>query len=84
MRKTSLITLLLMFLTGIFSSCGSSDDGNNGTRSGKPYDPSQPIKLTTFYPQDGGMATKVIIKGENFGTDLSQIEVFLMRKRHLL
>lgn len=81
MRKTSLITLLLMFLTGIFSSCGSSDDGNNGTRSGKPYDPSQPIKLTTFYPQDGGMATKVIIKGENFGTDLSQIEVYFNEKK---
>lgn len=79
MKKTSLTTLLFTMLIIIFSACKS--DSEEGSTSGKPYDPSQPIKLTSFYPENGGMATKVIINGENFGTDPSQIKVFYNEKQ---
>lgn len=78
MRKTSLISFVCMTMLTFMSSCSNSDDG--GT-IGKPYDPNQPIKLTTYYPTIGGMATKVIIKGENFGTDPSQISVYYNEKK---
>lgn len=78
MRKTLFITFLCMSFGAFISSCSSSDET---TAAGKPYDPNQPVKLTTFYPQDGGMATKVIIKGENFGTDPSQVQVFYNEKK---
>ena len=74
MRKTSLVTILFAMLITFLSACKS--DSEEGGTTGKPYDPNQPIKLTSFYPENGGMATKVIINGENFGTDLSQIKVF--------
>lgn len=79
MRKTSLTTLLFTVLIILFSACKS--DSEEGIASGKPYDPNQPVKLTSFYPENGGMATKVIINGENFGTDLSQIKVFYNEKQ---
>lgn len=79
MRKTSLVTLLFTLLITLFSACKS--DSEEGIASGKPYDPNQPIKLTSFYPVNGGMATKVIINGENFGTDPSLIKVFYNEKQ---
>lgn len=39
------------------------------------YDPSKPVVLDTFYPTEGGIATKVIIEGSNFGCDVSKIHV---------
>ena len=74
MKKSSKInffTSLLMcfFLTG-FSSC--KDDENKK----KEYDPNQPIILTDYYPKEGGIATQMIISGENFGTDVSKIKVY--------
>lgn len=78
MRKTSLTALLFTVLIVIFSACKS--DSEESSAAGQPYDPSQPIKLTSFYPENGGMATKVIINGENFGTDLSLIKVFYNEK----
>lgn len=63
--------VLLSYIATLFS-CKDSQDANFA----KPYDPSTPVKITTFYPDSGGMATKVIIKGENFGTDPSQIKVY--------
>jgi hypothetical protein len=74
MRKTHLFFLSLLVL---LSSCSNSDEKST---TGKPYNPNEPVRLTAFYPQDGGMATKVIIKGENFGTDLSLIEVYYNSK----
>ena len=79
MRKTSLVTILFAMLITFLSACKS--DSEEGGTTGKPYDPNQPIKLTSFYPENGGMATKVIINGENFGTDLSQIKVFNNEKQ---
>ena len=79
MRKTSLVTILFAMLITFLSACKS--DSEEGGTTGKPYDPNQPIKLTSFYPENGGMATKVIINGENFGTDLSQIKVFYNEKQ---
>ena len=53
-----------------FSAC--EDDA--GTK--KVYDPNKPIVLTDFYPKEGGIATKMIISGSNFGTDAKQLQVY--------
>ena len=41
-----------------------------------PYDPSKPVVIDGFKPDSGGLATKVLIEGSNFGSDLSQIKVY--------
>lgn len=40
------------------------------------FDPNQPIKFTEFMPDSGGIRTKFIIKGSNFGDDKSKVKVF--------
>lgn len=67
--------MLAMLLLPCFASCES--DKENGY---EPYDPSKAITLTDFYPDSGGVATKVILNGENFGTDASNIKVYFNDK----
>lgn len=55
----------------IFMSCS---DSNNG--GGKNHDPSMPIVLTSFTPDSGRIAEMVLLDGDNFGTDRSQIKVY--------
>ncbi len=40
------------------------------------YNPDKPIEVTSFMPDSGGIRTKFIIKGSNFGTDKSKISVY--------
>lgn len=52
-----------------------SDDN----KSGRNYD--GPLKLTTFYPDSGYLSSKIIIEGENLGTDASQLSVYFNKKK---
>lgn len=67
--KTFTSLLMCCLLVG-FSSCKDDDEKK------KEHDPNKPIVLTDYYPKEGGIATKVIISGENFGTDPSKINVY--------
>lgn len=74
MKKSSnlkIFTLLTMGLLLIgFSSCKDDEEKK------KEHNPEKPIILTDFYPKEGGIATKLIFSGENFGTDASKINVY--------
>jgi sugar lactone lactonase YvrE len=72
---------ILFFVAMAFTHC--ADEYGDPTVKAKvvPYDPSKPVEFTTFYPDSGGARTQMIIKGSNFGTDLSQIEVFVNNKK---
>ena len=63
-------SLLMGFLIAGFSSCKADENKKN------QHDPNKPIVLTDFYPKEGGIATKMIFTGENFGTDVSKIHVY--------
>lgn len=60
---------------------GCSDSKKNETQ---PYDPQKPIGITEFLPDSGGIRTKFIIKGENFGIDKEKIKVFFDEKEALV
>jgi len=75
-KKTILnVTVMLIIITGFFA-CGE-DDGISGER---PYDPSKPVKLNTFYPDSGVYQQNVLLTGENFGTDPGIIRVYFNQK----
>lgn len=76
-RLRSVLAVLLSIV--LFSVASCSDDNDSST--GAPYDPNKPVKLGTFYPDSGGIATKMIITGENFGTDPSAVRVWFNQKR---
>ncbi len=46
------------------------------------YDPGLPIQVTSFMPDSGGIRTKFIIKGSNFGTDKSKVKVYFVDKEY--
>ncbi|MGQ1946068.1 hypothetical protein ACT3CD_03055 [Geofilum sp. OHC36d9] len=62
-----LATLLLLL---ILVSCQDDD-----TSPGEVRDPSLPVQLDAFMPDSGGIRTKFIVKGFNFGSDISKIQV---------
>ncbi len=72
--RKPLLSLVVLCAMGI---AGCSDDSTGGTQ---PYDPSKPIKLTDFYPKEGKYQEKVILQGDNFGTDPSAIRVYFNQR----
>jgi sugar lactone lactonase YvrE len=52
-----------------------------GGGGGSEYDPSKPVKLNSFYPSEGGIATRVIIDGSNFGSNPDNVRVWYNNKR---
>lgn len=44
------------------------------------YNPSQKVVLTDFFPKTGGIATQVILEGDNFGNDGKQVKVWFNDK----
>lgn len=47
----------------------------------KPYDPQKPVTFDTFSPDSGGIASKMVLLGENFGNDPSIIKVYFNNKK---
>lgn len=61
----------LMFSAG---ACSDSENSVSG------YDPAKATRITSLFPDSGGYFDKVILKGENFGTDAKKIRVFFNKK----
>ncbi|TKG89057.1 hypothetical protein EYV94_26230 [Puteibacter caeruleilacunae] len=74
---TSIVTILLM-CSAFIVSC--SDDDNNEEFQRTPHDPNSPIELSTFYPDSGGIATKIILKGKNLGIDADRLKIYFNEK----
>lgn len=76
MKSKLLQQVRLLFLSFIVvgaaftAGCSDDDDGSGGA-----YDPARPVVLESFSPREGGVGTKLIIRGENFGYDPSKIKV---------
>lgn len=60
------------FYIPFFISCVNDKDSG---RPILPPDPNITTAITNYYPDSGGVATKLIIHGTNFGTDTSYIKV---------
>ena len=52
--------------------CSCKDDDNVETGA---FDPSKPVAISDFTPKEGGAYQKLLIYGENFGTDVSKVKV---------
>jgi hypothetical protein len=73
------LSLCIAIVFGLFA-CNKKDDPGV-PNEGVPYDPSKPIELIRFYPDSGGMATRVLLEGKNFGNDPEKIKVYYNKKR---
>ena len=70
MKKCNLLTFPLLLLL-LFSSCKE-----DAAIKQVEHDPNKPIVLTSFYPTEGGAKDKILLNGENFGSDPSKIKVY--------
>lgn len=71
MQKKEFYYLLFTMAFIWFTSC-SDDSKNNGGN----FNSDQPILVTEFYPDSGGIATPMIVEGRNFGTDTTGMKVY--------
>lgn len=78
MRRTFKLICLICLVSFSFMNCSDKD---NGTKGGSPYDPNKPVEITAFMPDSGGVQSKFVITGSNFGTDVSKIKVVFSGNR---
>lgn len=71
-----LSSLLLGFLVFCFSCKDETYTYRKDQSGGVPYDPALPVEVTEFIPEKGKIREKVIISGQNFGNDPSNVRVF--------
>jgi streptogramin lyase len=71
----AIATICMSFL--FFVSCVEEEKSGKGVE----YDPSKPVVLDSFHPDSGGIASKVIFDGTNFGSDPAKIKVYFNKKQ---
>jgi hypothetical protein len=79
-KQGRMFLLLLVAGSLAFFAIESCEKKDNGFER-EAYNPAQPVKVDGFEPDSGGMATKVLIHGSNFGSDLSKIKVYFNTMR---
>lgn len=72
-RRHWLYSTVLMLMIVIV---GCKDEKEDERGSGS-YDPSKPVVITDFTPEGGGLGTRLILFGDNFGNDLSKVKVVI-------
>lgn len=62
-----LAALCLLGAGMTFTSCDDDSEDLTQIDRGAPFDPSQPVYITSFTPSSGGYQDRIIIYGSNFG-----------------
>lgn len=50
----------------------------------EPYSPDKPLLVSTIGPEKGGLGTRVVVNGSNFGNDPSKVKLFFNSKEALI
>lgn len=74
MKKNVYLLFMIMFVS-LLGSCKEEAESKTAA-----YDPNKPIQLGSFTPETGGMATRAILSGSNFGNDPSIVKVYFNEK----
>ena len=62
-------------------SCGGDDSSNPHD---KPHNPNQAVEVKFVSPVSGGIGTKVIVAGSNFGNDTTGVQLYFNSKKALI
>ncbi len=81
MKKNLFFVFISFILVGL-NACSSDDTKEKYPEI--PHDPAKALQLTEFLPETGGMASQVIIKGSNFGTDPTKLKVYFNQNQQRL
>lgn len=84
MKKNNLIFMMIVaWMVGLCFSCNDeSSSVNKGDQS--PYDPRKPLIVNNLGPLSGGLGTRVVVSGSNFGNDKKKVKLFFNKKEALI
>jgi DNA-binding beta-propeller fold protein YncE len=74
--------LASMFIFAVFAGCGDKQEESNPYD--RPHDVSRGIEITAIGPSKGGLGTRVVISGDNFGNDKEKVKVYFNDKSALV
>lgn len=79
MKKKSVLhfksgILITLFISILFITCKDNEDSH------PVYNPNSPIECNEFLPDSGGVGTKLVIRGQNFGSDTSLVKISVNNK----
>ncbi|MDP4205404.1 MAG: IPT/TIG domain-containing protein [Bacteroidota bacterium] len=80
-NRTFLLSFIAILLLGIVSCVDKKEEIDLGDN---PYSPNKPIVLSGIGPQTGGLGTRVVVSGSNFGNDKSRVKLFFNNKEALI
>ena len=72
---TGYILCILLYVCTV--SCENNDSGEVKIE----HDPNRRVTLTSFYPAEGRTAERLLLDGDNFGSDPEKIKVYVNQKR---
>lgn len=75
-RHVCLYGIVLALVALCFVGCKSDNEQGE-----EPFDPDKPIVITDFTPKKGGYGGNLVLYGENFGNDLSKVDVTVGGKK---
>ena len=70
-------------ILALLAICNYSCKNENNVKVGV-FDPSSPMTISDFTPHEGGAYQKLLIYGENFGTDASKVKVTIGGKNAIV
>ena len=76
MKNFSVVVFLCILLYVCTISCENQENSSNR----QVYNPSRRVTLSSFHPQEGRIAEKMLLDGDNFGSDPSIIRVYFNDK----
>jgi streptogramin lyase len=78
-RSIFVIAVLSFVTVNCNEDIGKADNPHN-----KPHDPNSVIEVKSISPVSGGIGTKVVVTGSNFGNDPKQTKLFFNKKEALI
>lgn len=80
-KKTFLFFFATFWIMGLIA---CKDSNSNEPNYNEPYNPNLPIVVSNIGPQVGGLGTRVVISGSNFGNDPEKVKVYFNSKESLV
>ena len=82
MMKTKLLFMIFLSLLIACDNSSNSDDESNVYD--RPHDPNKNVVVENIGPKKGGLGTKVVVSGSNFGNDKEKVSLFFNEKEALI
>ena len=83
MKKRLFYKIFLMATLIFYCSC-SSDNAGNDNNHDVPYSPEKPIVVSSIGPTEGGLGTRIVVGGSNFGNDASKVRLLFNKKEAVI